>query len=42
MMTLSPEGVGVTQCGTGRGAFDPIRPPAAEGLVEPAASDGVT
>jgi len=23
-------------------AFDPIRPPAAEGLVEPAVSDGVT
>ncbi len=42
MMAPSPEAAGVTQCGTGRGAFDPIRPLVAEGLVEPAASNGVT
>ncbi len=42
MMRVSLEAVDVTPYGTGRGAFDPIRPPAAEGLVELAASDGVT
>ncbi len=42
MMGSSLEAVGVTQCGTGRSAFDPIRPPTAEGLVELAASGGVT
>jgi len=42
MMTVSLEAVGVTQCETGRSAFDPIRPPAALRFSELAAGDEVT